>query len=151
MGFANRNRMGDDHDTLVRAGLLVVASTLLLTAVFVGILALVSGNAVDVESRLPAYVLVLAVTFVGGLLVVEQRGPRTARDVMRVAGGAAVGVFVAVALACEGALYAYSAPDLVFSSRTFLYFLAAAFIGTGLGYWGITHRRELTRPTGDRL
>ena len=148
----NRRHDGErERSAFVRAGALVASSTLLLTAIFVGVLSLVSGGAVGIENRLPAYVLVLAVTFVAGLVVVEQGPRRQARDAIGVAAGVALAVFVAVALAGEGVLYAYSTPAAVFSSRSFLYFVAAALIGTGVGYWGIAHRRELSRPARGRL
>ena len=130
-----------------RLGGVVLASTLVLTAAFVGVLALVSGGNDGVGGRLPGYVLAMAVAFVGFVVAAEQRiddrpGPVDGRRVIVTAGGFALTVFVTVALSGEGVVYALRNPGRVVASEVFLYFLAAGLIGTGLGYWGLRHWRE---------
>lgn len=142
---SNGGRTGVDRGQAVRLGLVVLASTLVLTAAFVGVLALVGGGNDGFGGRLPAYVLVMAVAFVGFVVLAEQRGGSRSLDGRRVivtAGGFALSILVTVALSGEGIVYVVRNPDGVVASEVFLYFLAAGLIGTGLGYWGLRHWRE---------
>ena len=136
-----------DRGRAARLGGVVLASTLVLTAAFVGVLALVNGGNDGVGGRLPIYVLAMAVAFVAFLFAAEQRLERRSRSVdgrrvIVTAGGFAVTVLLAVALSGEGVVYAVRNPDQVVASEVSLYFLAAGLIGTGLGYWGLRHWRE---------
>jgi hypothetical protein len=136
-----------DRGRAARLGGVVLASTLVLTAAFVGVLALVNGGNAGVGGRLPIYVLAMAVAFVAFLFAAEQRLERRSRSadgrrVIVTAGGFALTVLVAVALSGEGVVYAVRNPDQVVAREVSLYFLAAGLIGTGLGYWGLRHWRE---------
>jgi hypothetical protein len=136
-----------DRGRAARLGGVVLASTLVLTAAFVGVLALVSGGNEGVGGRLPAYVLAMAVAFVGFVVAAEQRFDGRSRSVdgrrvLVTAGAFALTVLVTVSLSGEGVVYAVRNPDQVVASEVSLYFLAAGLIGTGLGYWGLRHWRE---------
>jgi hypothetical protein len=62
-----------DRTVATRLAALVGAGTLVLTAIFVGLVALVNGGTPGFDARLPVYVLAMAVAFVGGLVLVEVR------------------------------------------------------------------------------
>lgn len=139
------NGMG--RDAVARVGAGVVGATLVVTASFVGLLALVTGDVAALGDRLPLYVLAMAVAFVATLLLVEHRrhGPAaraTGRDVLATAGGIALATFAVVTLSGEGLLYAATNPTTLLASQIVLYFLAGGLVATGLGYWAIQHWRE---------
>ena len=136
-------RTDPDRDVLARIGAGVAVSTLALTASFVGIVALATGEAVGLGSRLPIYVLAMAVAFVATVVLLELH-EREGRLVLAVAASIGGGTFVIILLAGEGLIYAASDPEAVFASALVFYFLAAGLIATGLGYWGAHHWRELT-------
>ena len=132
-----------DRSHLRRVALLVAACTLVLTASFVGVLALTTGATAGVAVRLPWYVLAAAATFVGALLLAEQRTDDG--QAVLVAAGVTGGVaFLVVALAAEGIVYAATNPGRALNLSVLLYVVAAALVGTGIGYWGINHWREVT-------
>ncbi|MFB6353648.1 MAG: hypothetical protein ABEJ92_06135 [Halobacteriales archaeon] len=135
---------GRDPDPAVygRLAVLVAVCTATLTLAFVGVLALLSGDAGDVGGRFPYYVLGASLAFVGTLIVAD--GPRRdGREVLTAAGTVAAGTFVLLALGAEGLRYAASHPESVLVSRSGLYLLAAGFIGTGVGYWALRHWRHV--------
>lgn len=145
MATANRNRF--DTEAVGRAGALVAVCTLVLTASFVGLVAIVSGQVADISLRLPAYVLAMAAAFVGTIVLLEAQqydGP----TIIVSAGTVALGTFATVTLGGEGVVYAVRNPEQVVASQFLLYFLAAGLIGTGLGYWGIKHWQELMNDVG---
>jgi len=131
-----------DVEALGRAGALVAVCTLVLTASFVGLVALLSGEAPGVSDRLPLYVLGMATAFVGTILLFEAQGV-DGRTIMATAGSVALGTFVFLTLGSEGVVHAVENPGQVVASQLVFYFLAAGLIGTGLGYWGIRHWQEL--------
>jgi hypothetical protein len=114
-----------DRDMFVRIGLGVVVSTLALTASFVGLMALLTGDAVGL-----------------GVVLLELRD-RPGRLVLGGATGLSIGVLVLVTLAGEGFVYAAREPTEIVASTLVFYFLAAGLIATGLGYWGARHWREV--------
>lgn len=142
------HRGSTDTEYLARVGVLVGACTLVLTASFVGVLALINGSP-GLGARLPAYVLAMAVAFVATVLFTEQR-VSDGLDIIATAGAVALGAFVVVTLGSEGVIYAVEDPDGVLASQLLLYFLAAGLIGAGLGYWGVRHWQELV-ASGSRL
>lgn len=123
-----------DGPRLGRLGLLVGASTLSLTASFVGIVALASGRARDTTARLPIYVTATAVVFVAGVVLFEQSRHRGRRSLVGSALAAAATLFVA-GLGGEGVVYALSNPGVVFELQLLGYLVSAALMGTGVGYW----------------
>lgn len=125
-----------------RAGALVAASTLVLTASFVGFVGLATGAVAGTLSRLPAYVLALAVAFVGTLVYYEETGRRYSRS-LRAAGYVAAASFLLVGFGGEGIVYVLVAPGEVFGTRLFAYLLSAGLIGSGVGYWGWRNWRAL--------
>jgi hypothetical protein len=138
---------GPDRDEATRLAGVVVGSTLVLTATFIGVVALVSGGNPRLGTRLPFYVLAMALGFVAWVVASEQRYGKRAdgRSVLGTAAATSLVVFVVVTLAGEGLVFASDNPGEVVLSELFLYFLAAGLIGTGLGYWGLRHWREFAR------
>lgn len=137
--FADRARLG-------RLAGLVVVSTVGLTASFIGLVALASGAVDGAVARLPAYVLSMAFTFVGGIVVFEE-SRHQGRRALWAAGSVAVVAFLVVGLGGEGVVYAIDHPDEVLGSQIFAYLLSAGLMGTGFGYWGWRNWRSL-RTTG---
>lgn len=138
-----RNRARQfDREALARAGALVAGCTLVLTASFVGLVALVSGAAVGVVDRLPLYVLGMASAFVGAIVVFEMEGEDGGR-VLLIAGALALTTFLVTLLSGEGIVHALRHPGQVIASQLLLYLLAAGMIATGLGYWVGQHWQEL--------
>ncbi|WP_136715856.1 hypothetical protein [Halorientalis salina] len=140
MATARRRRF--DVEALGRAGALVAICTLVLTASFVGLVALLSGQAPGVSGRLPLYVLGMATAFVGTILLFEAQGI-DGRTIIATAGSVALGTFIFLTLGGEGIVHVVRNPGQVVASQLLFYFLAAGMIGTGLGYWGIQHWHEL--------
>ena len=114
----------------------MAALTVVLTAAFVGVLGFVSGAALDVRSRLPYYVLAMAVVFVAAVFRLDDRD-RPGTVVLTSVSAVAVAAFVLVALATEGVVYAATNPDEVVTTRLIVYFLG------GLGEERTTSRRPM--------
>lgn len=133
---------GVPESPLVRLGVVAAGCTLLLTASFVGVLALVEG-ATDVRGRLPAYVLALAVAFSVTVFLAEQRHG-DGRAIIATAAGVGLVAFFGSMLAVEGLVYAVANPYDVFDTSRLPYLLAAGLLGTGVGYWALNHWREFT-------
>ncbi|MFB6179904.1 MAG: hypothetical protein ABEI77_09305 [Halorientalis sp.] len=126
----------------------IVGSSLILTASFVGALGLSTGAVGPVQSRLPFYILGMAVIFVVamfGLVKYEADG----MTAMLGAIGISIVGFLFVSLTSEGVLYASKFPGRVFGSQLVVYFLAAGLIGTGLGYWLLFFWRDFTTNLAD--
>lgn len=126
----------------VRAAAVILGFTVVLTADFVGLLALLSSSEVDVASRVPLYTLAMAAVFVATIYGFA-RYRADARTVLFSATGFALVGFVLFGLAVEGVVFAVTRPDAVFGSQLVVYFLAAGLIGTGVGYWLVAYWREL--------
>jgi len=135
-----------DTESLARAGALVAACTLILTASFVGLVALLSASAPGVSGRLPLYVLGTAGAFVAAILFLEAQRV-DGEQVITAAGSVAVATFIFATLSGEGAVYVLRNPGELVASQLVFYFLAAGMIATGLGYWAINHWNELALST----
>jgi len=138
-----------DRGVLARTGALVGVCTVALTAAFVGIAAIVTGDAVGVISRLQFYILAGAVAFVSGLLVLEESRHR-GRTVLVGATATGIAGFLLIGLGSEGVLYALAEPATVLSSSLFVYLVAAALIASGVGYWSVRNWRLVDRRMPDR-
>lgn len=145
MGIRSSNRR-----FLTRALLLIGVSTFILTASFVGILAILSGASTGVADRVPFYLIVLGLAFVGTILLLEEYGTE-GRLIIVTAAVTSLLTFISTALTVEGALYAVRFPEDVFVSRLVYYFITAALLGTGIGYWGVRHWREFVQTAPDGL
>lgn len=121
--------------------------TVLLTASFVGVLAVLSTEVTGVADRLPWYIVLAAGVFVGTIVLLEESGSDGGTIIVSAILLGGLG-FVLVALAVEGFIYAVTYPELVFVSQLVLYLLAAGLIGTGVGYWAVNHWREFSNSTG---
>lgn len=129
--------------TVARVVLPILGSTVLLTAAFLGILALITGKAPGFSTRFPYYVLLMAVGFVAALFLLE-RPNLEGTQILVATLGLTVTIFVVVTLAGEGLTYARLHPGDVFVSKLILYLLAAGLIGSGLAFWSVRHWREYT-------
>lgn len=134
-----------------RAVLVIGVSTFVLTAAFLGVLSLLTGGVVDVGDRLPFYLVVAGVVFVGTVVLLEEHGAQ-AEVILVTAAITGVLALAAVSLGVEGVMFAVNNPERVFVSQLVLYLIAASLIGTGIAYWGVNHWREFTdRRTDDGL
>lgn len=139
---------GSTNDFMTRALAVIGVSTFILTASFIGILAIISQSPPGLSSRVPFYLIVMGLAFVATILVLEEYGT-VGRVVIVTAGVIGLLTFVATTLTIEGVLFASYEPARVFSQQLVFYFIAAALIGTGIGYWAIQHWREFaTQPGG---
>ncbi|WP_158058221.1 hypothetical protein [Halorussus halophilus] len=132
-----------DREFLARAGGAVAASTVVLTASFVGVVAFFTGSANGVGGRLPFYVLTMAVAFAATIFALDDPEADGSRVISATA-GVTVASFVLVTLAGEGFVYAVRFPGKVLASNLLVYFAAAGLICTGLAYWALRHWREFT-------
>lgn len=126
-----------------RAVALVAGATVVLTAAFVGIVALTEGETAGLRGRLPFYVFGGAVIFVVTLVSLEDPEEGGLPILTTTAAVSVVG-FTLLGLAGEGFWYASRNTGRVFGSSLVVYFLAAALVCTGTVYWGINHWREFT-------
>lgn len=138
-GFVSRARLG-------RLAAMVGLSTVALTASFVGLVALVTGNVTGTTSRLPFYLLATAAVFVAGVVLFEE-SRHEGRRALVAAVVAAVATLFVVGLGGEGVVYALENPESAIRSQLFTYLLSAALIGTGVGYWSWRNWESL-RPAG---
>lgn len=142
-----------------RAVVAVVASTVVLTACFVGVLVLIAGEIQNVGSRLPIYAVAMGIAFVATLFRTERQfgpdGPGEAtgdggtsgpfvdgRTILTTAIGVSSLTVLIVSLAGEGFAYTLRRPSDVLNLELLPYLVAAGLIATGLGYWGLRHWRE---------
>lgn len=130
------------RNTLARAGLFVVASTVALTASFLGVVGLLTADVTGLNDRLPFYVLAMALAFVGAIITFEEEY-REAIHILQFSALTAIAAFLLVTFGGEGVAYLVQNPEQVVASHLLFYILAAGLIGTGLGYWTLHHWSEL--------
>lgn len=136
----------DGRQYILRTSVLVAAFTLILTTNFVGLMGLLTERPAATSGRIPYYVLAGAVLFVGAILLLETAG-YDGRTVLTAAVTAATLGFVLVGLGAEGVIFAWHNPEAIIASQLLVYFLAAAVIATGVGYWALRHWREFARQS----
>lgn len=139
---------GLSTDQYLRVAGVVTVSTVVLTAAFLGVLAILTGKAPGIGARVPVYMLLMAIAFtisVVGLIRRDVGGG----VVLSAATGVGVLTFALGLLAGEGIYYTVRKPSEVFGSELVVYFLAAALIGTGLSYWTVNYWREFTNFVED--
>lgn len=140
-------KAGSRREFFLRVLLVIGASTLLLTASFIGVLAFLNGEVGATSSRIPWYFVVAAVVFVATIILLEEGGADGSTIIISALLFSGLG-FILVSLAVEGVLFAIEYPELVFVSQLVLYFFAAGLIGTGIGYWALNHWREFSESSG---
>ena len=128
-------------DVLPGTAVVVAVSTGVVTATFIGVVALVSGGVADLTARLPLYVLVMAVVFVAFVFLIDSRGSDGRTVIISSIGVALLG-FLVVFLSGEGLLYLARNPGELLASQLIVYLLSAGLVCTGLAYWGLRHWRE---------
>jgi hypothetical protein len=124
-----------------RASGAVVASTVVLTASFVGVVSFLTSAATGVGARLPFYVLAMAITFAGTIFFLDEPTADGTRVIVATL-GVSVASFVFTALSAEGFVYAIRFPERMLASNLLVYFVAAGLICTGLAFWALRHWRE---------
>ena len=134
---------GWNRNALAQASLFVVASTVALTASFLGLVGLLTGDVAGLTGRLPFYVLVTAVVFVAAIVFFETE-LRDAQRILVLAVLTAAMAFLVVTFGGEGLTYLVQNHEEVVASHLLFYILSAGLIGTGLGYWALQHWPELT-------
>lgn len=128
-------------DWLPRAVVIVGLSTAVVTAAFIGIVAMISGGAANVTARLPFYVLVMAVVFTAFVFLIDARASDGATVIVSSIGVALLG-FLVVFLSGEGVVFLFNNPDALLASHLIVYLVSAGLVCTGLAYWGLRHWRE---------
>lgn len=130
-----------DTDLLPRAAVLVAVSTAIVTAAFVGIVAIATGSTGDIAGRLPVYVLAMAVVFVSFVFLIDARGSDGQTVIVSSIGVAMLG-FLLVLLSGEGVVFLVQEPGALLASQLIVYLVSAGLVCTGLAYWGLRHWRE---------
>lgn len=125
----------------LRAGGLILASTLVLTASFIGIVAFITGFVADFEQRLPIYVLVAAIIFVVVIVALDEEDAPGWPVISTTLSVSFLG-FLLVTLSGEGLRYSVSKPSELVSSQLVFYFIAAGLFCSGVGFWALHHWRE---------
>lgn len=133
---------------ILRAVLLIGISTIVVTSSFVGMWSIVAGESGTIGQRLPFYLIVMGIVFVVTIVLLEEQ-PANPRIIIVTAVVVSFLGFLGIGLSVEGILFAITNPDRVFVSQLVYYFIAAGLMGTGIGYWGIKHWRELARKPTD--
>lgn len=128
---------------LARTSGLATASTLVLTASFIGVLSFIEGATAGIWDRVPWYLVAAAILFTATVVLLE-RHDATGKVIIGTATISGAIAFVVIMLMIEGLFYTIRYPEEVFVTQYVLYFLAAGLLGTGIGYWGIQHWREFT-------
>lgn len=130
-----------DTGTVARAIVPIAGSTVLLTAAFLGVLAVLTNQVSGFTDRFPLYVLLMAIGFVAALFLLE-RPNLEGTQILVATLGLTVTLFVIVTLAGEGINFAMNNPEEVFVTNLIIYLVAAALIGSGLAFWSVRHWRE---------
>lgn len=138
---------GSRREFFLRVLLVVGVSTVLLTASFVGVLAVLNGEFETASGRIPWYFVIAAGVFVATIILLEEGGADGSTIIISALLFSSLG-FGLVSLAVEGVIFAINYPELVFISQLVLYFFAAGLIGTGIGYWALNHWREFSKTSG---
>lgn len=130
-----------DTGTVARAIVPIAGSTVLLTAAFLGVLAVLTNQVSGFTDRFPLYVLLMAIGFVAALFLLE-RPNLEGTQILVATLGLTVTLFIIVTLAGEGINFAMNNPEEVFVTNLIIYLVAAALIGSGLAFWSVRHWRE---------
>jgi hypothetical protein len=138
---------GSRREFFLRVLLVVGVSTVLLTASFVGVLAVLNGEFETASGRIPWYFVISAGVFVATIILLEEGGADGSTIIISALLFSTLG-FGLISLAVEGVLFAINYPELVFISQLVLYFFAAGLIGSGIGYWALNHWREFSKTSG---
>lgn len=133
---------------ILRIGILICGCTVVLTASFVGIIAAFSGEISGVGGRTPWYVLAAASVFVATIVLLEMNDA-DGRTIISSSVFAGVASFIAIVFGVEGLIFTVNNPGTVFVSQLLLYFVAAALVATGVGFWGLRHWREFIKPSSE--
>ena len=132
-----------DRTLVATAVGLVAASTLLTASAMMGGLALFTGSAIGIGSRVPYYVLGGAAVFTALVVWLELRID-DGLTIISVSLAVGVVALLLIGLGVEGLYFGYRNPQRMLSNL-FVYLLAAGLISTGVIFWAVRHWREFTR------
>lgn len=121
-----------DREELAERAPLIGGSIVGIAGLAVGAASFIDGPTPGFEVRLPIYVLVGAVVFVGALLTMRD-SPRNSRAVLSHAMLTGVLGFAVVCFGVEAVIYAF----VVVAPGLSLYLLSAVVAGGGLAYWSV--------------
>lgn len=125
----------------LRIGAIITVSTIFITTAFIGVLAILADDTTGIVSRVPWYAIVGAGGFAVSIFLLERQDSTGGLIfVTAVVVGLLAGVVVGLSI--EGVIFTILYPTRVLISDLVLYLVAAALIGTGVGYWGLRHWRE---------
>jgi len=130
------------HEVAWRRVAAVVAATVVLTAAFVGVLAVVTGNAGGWSDRLALYALCGGVAFVGVTFGLARRELDGLTVLFATVGASLLTVVVAL-FAGEGLRYAVRSPEEVFDLQLLAYFATAGLVVIGLTFWTLRYWRDV--------
>lgn len=125
-----------------RLAVVVLACTLVLTAMFVGVLSISTGGVAGISERLPFYVLAMGVIFVAAIVGLDGE-VRQPLAVLRLSVAAAGLGFGGILLSGEGVTFMANNSGQLLTSQLLFYFVAAGLVGTGLAYWAIRNWRDV--------
>jgi len=119
----------------------VIILSVVLTSSFVGVLGLMDGVGLNVQSRLPYYVMVMGLVFVVAIVRLDDPN-RNGLTVLVATSGIAILAFILVSLAVEGVFYTLLRPEKVINQKLVYYVAAAGMVCTGVVIWALHHWRE---------
>lgn len=135
--------VSSNDNFMLRIVVLIAVSTIFLTASFIGIVSFLSGDITDISTRLPWYLVIGGLSFVGSIILLEAQGS-DGRTIIVTSLTIMIVMFFLTVLAFEGILFTIEKPGVVFNTQLILYFFSAALFAVGIGYWGLKHWREFT-------
>lgn len=124
-----------------RGLVLVMVATVFVTASFIGVLSIIEGRAEGLTNRFPYYLVLTGGVFASFVVILENYIPEGLRIILTSVITAVLAGIV-LSLAVEGLYYTVRFSGELVASQIALYMLAAAFICTGMVYWGVRHWRE---------
>ena len=126
-----------------RVVVVIAVCTLLLTAAFIGVIAHLTQPVTGLFDRVPYYLVVGALLFVGTIVLFEESVDDGSRIIVSALVTSLFG-FALVGMAAEGIRFSVMNPGQIVTSQLVLYLFAASLIGTGVGYWALNHWREFS-------
>jgi len=126
----------------VRLAVAVLACTVVLTAMFVGVLSLSTGGVPGLGERLPFYVLAMGLIFVAAIVALDGKLGNPLATLKYAVAAGAFG-FAGIVLSGEGVTHVLSNSRELLTSQLLFYFVAAGLVGTGLAYWAMRNWRDV--------
>lgn len=135
---------------VLRIAVLIVISTVILTASFFGVIAAASGEISGLDTRMPFYLLASAMVFVSTIVLLEFYDT-DGKTIITSALFSGISALVLSVFSVEGVIFAANNPDNLIVNQLVVYFVAAALVATGVGFWALEHWREFTEDYTNSL